>query len=180
MQLDISALVGAAAKFTASAVIDAAGTLGDGMEGLTAIAMHSDVYRYAMKNDMIATIPQSTGGFIKTFRGLAIVVDDSLPLASGTYTTVLFGPGAVGYAVAAPPIALATEVYNLPAAGNGGGAQTLHSRLNLSIHPLGFSWKETTVTGNSPSIAELALGANWDRVAIERKAVPMAYLIHKI
>lgn len=179
MQIDISALVGAAAKFSATAVIDCAGTLGDGMEGLTAIAMHSDVYRYALKLDLIATVPSSQGGFIKTFRGLAIVVDDGLPLATGNYTTVLFGFGAVGYGVTAPRIAAGTEIENAPAAGNGGGQQTLHSRLNIAVHPLGFSWKEFAVVGESPTIAELATATNWDRVNV-RKAVPMAFLVSKI
>ena len=179
MVLDISAASGAAAKFSAAGVIDCAGTLGDGMESLTAIAMHSDVYRYALKLDLIATVPSSQGGFIKTFRGLAIVVDDALPVASGNYTTVLFGPGAVGYGVSAPRIAAGTEIENAPSAGNGGGQQTLHSRLNLAIHPLGFTWKETAVVGDSPTIAELATATNWDRVN-ERKAVPLAFLVSKL
>lgn len=179
MQLDISAASSTAAKFSAAAVIDCAGTLGDGMEGLTAIAMHSDVYRYALKLDLIATIPDSQGGLIKTFRGLAIVVDDGLPLVSGNYTTVLFGPGAVGYGVTEPRIAAGTEIENAPAAGNGGGQQTLHSRVNVAIHPLGFSWKEVAVAGDSPTIAELATATNWDRVNV-RKAVPLAFLVSKI
>ena len=180
MVLDISGAAGVAAKFSATAVIDAAGTLGDGMEGLAAIAMHSDVYRAALKNDLVTTIPSSTGGFIKTFRGLAIVVDDAMPVTTGVYTTILFGPGAVGYATAAPRIAAGTEVENIPGAGNGGGQQILHSRLNLSMHPLGFTWKETAVAGNSPTIAELGNPLNWDRVALERKAVPLAFLVSKI
>lgn len=179
MVSDISAAAGAAAKFSAAAVIDAAGTLGDGMENLVAIGMHSDVYRAALKNDLVTVLPQSTGGLIKTFRGLQIVIDDGLPAASGTYTTVLFGPGAVGFAVSAPRIAPGTEIYSLPAAGNGGGVQTLHSRLNICVHPLGFTWKDITVSGMSPSLAELALAANWGRV-VERKAVPLAFLVSKI
>lgn len=180
MQVDISALAGALAKFSASAVIDCASTLGDGLEGLTAIGMHSAVLSYAMKNDMIATVPQSEGKFIKTFRGLAVIVDDGLPVNAGNYTTVLFGPGAIGYAVADPRIAAGTEIENQPSAGNGGGQQTLHSRLNVACHPLGFTWKETTVAGNSPTIAELRLAANWGRVVTDRKSVPLAFLVSKI
>lgn len=180
MQVDISALAGALAKFSANAVIDCATTLGDGLEGLTAIGMHSAVLSYAMKNDMIATVPQSEGKFIKTFRGLAVIVDDGLPVNAGNYTTVLFGPGAIGYAVADPRIAPGTEIENQPSAGNGGGQQTLHSRLNVACHPLGFTWKETTVAGNSPTIAELRLAANWGRVVTDRKSVPLAFLVSKI
>lgn len=180
---DISAASGAAANFSAGAVIDTAGTLGDGMRDLVAVAMHSSTYKAALKADLIQTVPQSQGGFLQTFRGLAVLIDDGLPVsgtgATAKFTTVLFGPGSVGYGMTEPRIAAGTEIENLPSAGNGGGQQILHSRVNVAMHPLGFSWKETTVTSESPSLAELALPANWDRVA-ERKAVPLAFLIHKV
>jgi hypothetical protein len=179
MVKDISGGTGDAAKFSAAAVIDAAGTLGDSMRDLIAIGMHSDTYKAALKADLIATVPDSQGGFIQTFRGLGILVDDGLPLASSKYTTVLFGAGAAGYGMTAPRIAAGTEIENIPGAGNGGGQQVLHSRVNLALHPLGFQWKETAVVGDSPTIAELATATNWDRVA-ERKHVPLAFLIHKL
>ncbi|APW47064.1 hypothetical protein [Rhodoferax antarcticus] len=179
MVADISAAVGALANFSANAVLDAAGSLGDGMRDFTAIGMHSATYKAALKADMIVTLPDSQGGFIQTFRGLGILVDDGLPVASSKYTTVLFGPGAVGYGTSSPRIASGTEIENIPGAGNGGGQQILHSRVNLAMHPLGFQWKETTVAGDSPTIAELALAVNWDRVA-QRKNVPVAYIIHKL
>lgn len=176
---DITALTGAAANFSASAVIDTANTMGDSLTDVTAIAMHSSVYSYALKNDLVDTIPDSQGGTIQTFRGLVIIVDDSLPFDSGDYTTVLFGSGAVGYGFGAPRVAEGTEIENLPSAGNGGGQQILHSRNNLAIHPSGFSWIETSVAGDSPTIAELGVTGNWNRI-VERKAIPMAFLISKI
>lgn len=179
MVTDISALIGDAAKFSAAAVIDTAGTLGDSLRDLVAIGMHSATYKSALKADLIATLPNSQGGFIQTFRGLGILIDDDLPLTAGTYTTVLFGAGAVGYGMTAPRIAAGTEVENIPGAGNGGGQQVLHSRVNLAMHPLGFAWKEVAVVGNSPTIAELATATNWDRVA-DRKNVPLAFLVHKL
>lgn len=179
MVLDISALVGDAAKFSATAVIDATAELGDNLSAVTAIAMHSDIYRAALKADLIAFIPQSQGVPIRTYRGLAVIVDDGLPSAGGNYTTALFGPGAVGFGVSAPRIAEGTEVENLPSAGNGGGQQVLHSRVNLAVHPAGFTWQEASVVGESPSIAELDDAANWNRV-FERKAIPLAFLISKV
>lgn len=178
---DITSETGAAAKFSASAVIGAAATLGDRMDGLTAIGMHSTIYKQSLENDLVSTVPDSQGGMIKTFRGLAIVVDDGLPvvdLGAGkvAYTTVLMGPGAVGLGISEPRVAAGTEVENLPSAGKGGGQQVLHSRINLALHPLGFQWKEASVVGASPTIAELAAAANWDRV-VERKAIPLAFLL---
>jgi hypothetical protein len=185
---DITGQAGNAALFSAAAVIDAAGTLGDRMDGLTAIGMHSVIYKRALANDLIATIPDSQGGFIKTFRGMGVIVDDGLPVVNIepdeeepeilAYTSVLFGPGAFGYGVTEPRIAAGTEVENLPSAGKGGGQQILHTRINLALHPLGYQWKEASVAGASPTIAELAAASNWDRV-VERKAVPLAFLLTK-
>lgn len=175
---DISALTGGAELFSASAVIEAASTLGDGMDALTTIAVHSAIYTKMLKDDLVTTIPDSQGGFVKTFRGLAIVVDDTLPLATGVYTTALFGPGAFSYGMTAPRIAAGTEIENKPSSGNGGGQQILHSRVNLAVTPIGYTWLEGSVVADSPSIAELALAANWDRV-VARKAIPLAFLKHK-
>lgn len=170
----------AATAFDAIAIINAAATLGDSMRDLSAVAMHSDVYAQALRDDLVATERQSDGGFIQTFRGLAIVVDDGMPYNSGdsSYVTALFGARAVGYGVVKPRIAEGTEIENKPSSGNGGGQQILHSRVNLAIHPAGFSYTGIPAAA-SPSIAELAAAANWDRV-FERKAIPLAFLRHTV
>jgi hypothetical protein len=187
MVLDISGEAGAAAKFSATAVIDATESLGDNLSAVSAIAMHSDIYRTALKSDLIATLQDSAGRPFQTFRGLAVIVDDGLPKvdvsdvedpADYNYTSVLFGPGAVGWGMSAPRIAAGTEVENIPSAGNGAGQQVVHSRYNLAVHPAGFRWLEGTVADESPTIAELMLAANWSRV-VERKAVPLAFLVSK-
>ncbi|MDT8327531.1 MAG: hypothetical protein RQ750_09145 [Roseovarius sp.] len=179
MVVDLSAETGAGAIFSASAVIDAAGTLGDQMGAVAGIAVHSDVYRVALKADMIDTIPDSRGGNFQTFRGMAVVIDDLLPVDGEVYTTALFAPGAVGWGLTAPRIADGTEIENKPGAGNGGGQQILHSRVNLAVHPAGFAWAEGSVVEESPTIAELALAANWRRV-VERKAAGIAFLVAKL
>ncbi len=178
MVLDISALSGEAANFSAEAVIDASGTMGDAMGNVSAIAMHSDIFRRALKNDLIDSIPDSQGGLIRTFRGLVVTVDDGLPVTAGVYTSVLFGAGALGYGVTSPTSAEATEVESIPSAGNGGGMTVLHSRINVAAHPFGFEFIEGTLTEFSPTLADLRLAAHWNRV-IERKAVPLAFLVSK-
>lgn len=178
MLLDVSGLTGEAAKFSAANVINAAGTLGDQMAGLTTLAVHSTIYKKMLADDVIETLPASNGGFIQVFRGLRLVVDDTLPMLGDIYTSVLFGAGAVGFGTSAPRIAAGTEIENLPSAGNGGGLQILHSRVNLAVAPIGFSWLEGSVVGESPTIAELAIATNWDRIT-ERKAIPLAFLKSK-
>jgi hypothetical protein len=176
---DINSATGAAANFSASAVINTALTLGDRLEDVKAIAMHSAIYGEALQNDLIQFIPQSQGLPIKTFRGLAVILDDNLSPASGIYTTILMWPGAVGFAVAPPRTGYGTEIFRIPSAGNGGGQTVLHSRLNMAMHPLGFAFTGASVAGDSPSRAELATAANWTRSVFERKAVPLAFLVSK-
>jgi hypothetical protein len=176
---DISGASGAAADFSAEAVIDTAATLGDRLDDVRAIAMHSDIYTEALKNDLIEFIPQSQGLPIKTFRGLGIILDDSLTPASGIYTTILFGPGALGFAVATPRTGYGTELFRTPSAGNGGGQTTLHSRFDVALHPLGFKFNDASVAGVSPTQTELALAANWTRAFTQRKSVPLAFLVSK-
>ncbi|MFV0645255.1 MAG: major capsid protein [Sphingomonadaceae bacterium] len=181
MLLDITGEAGAAAQFSAEATIDAAGTMGDQMGGIAGIAMHSDIYRKALKGDLIQFVPDSEGRNFATYRGMVTVVDDLLPVdeVEGDYISVLFAPGAVGYGMTEPRVAEGTEIENKPGAGNGGGQQILHSRANIAIHPAGFQWREQAVAGESPTIAELADAANWSRV-VERKAVGLAFLKSKL
>lgn len=168
-----------ASTFGPEAVIDAAATLGDAMSAITAIAIHSDKYAQALKADLIDFVVPSAGSMrIPTYRGLAVIVDDALVATGGNYTSILFGGGAVGYGMSDPRVAPGTEVENIPSAGNGGGQEILHSRVNLAIHPVGFSWVEGTIAGESPTINELASGTHWDRIA-DRKAIPLAFLVTK-
>jgi Major capsid protein 13-like len=180
---DISGGTGTAADFSAEATIDTAATLGDSLENVKAIAMHSAIYTEALKADLIEFIPQSQGLPIKTFRGLAVILDDNLSPASGVYTTILLGPGAVAFGAAEPRLGFGTELFRVPAAGNGGGQTTLHSRFNVGIHPLGFAWSDgsggTAIAGDSPTITELAAAAHWTRAATDRKSIPLAFLVSK-
>ena len=56
MVLDVTGEVGAAQLFSALNVIEAAGTLGDQMSNVSGIGMHSDIYKFALANDMIDTM----------------------------------------------------------------------------------------------------------------------------
>lgn len=179
MTLDISGQAGDAAKFNATSVINAAATLGDRLNDVKAIAMHSHIYTQALINDEIQFVANSQGQPIKTYRGLAVVIDDNLSPANGVYTTVLMGLGAVGYGSSAPRVGVGTEIFRAPQAGNGAGITTLFSRINTAVHPLGFTFTSASLASESPSIAELALSSNWARVASSRKAIPLAFLISK-
>jgi hypothetical protein len=139
-------------KFSGLAVIQTALTLGDRLSDMKAIAMHSAIYGEALANNEIQFFKPSDNSLqIPTYKGLAVIVDDSLTTATaGVYVTILFGPGAVGFAVAPPRTGFGTEIWRTPNAVNGGGQTTLHSRFDVAIHPLGFAWTNASVASVSP------------------------------
>jgi len=170
----------AAELFSRTNFTSAAFTLGDAFEDTGVIAVHSVVYKRMVDNDDIDFIADSQGRMvIPTFLGKRIVVDDGLPAIAGTnrirYTSILFGAGAIGHGEGTP--AVPVEVNREPGQGNGGGVELLYSRMTWLTHPMGFAFQSASVAGVSPTIAELALAANWTRVVDERKQVPIAFLV---
>ena len=179
MVVDISGGTGDAANFNGNAVIDTALTLGDRLGDVKSIAVHSAIYGEMIKNNEVQFFKPSENGIeIPTYKGMSILIDDNLTPAAGVYTTILMGAGACGFAVTPPRAGWGTEIFRVPAAGNGGGQSVLHSRMNVALHPLGLSFAGASVAGESPTMAELALATNWTR-SVARKAVPLAFLISK-
>lgn len=182
LTVDITGESGADALFNADAFIDALTTLGDRARNLTAIAVHSVVYATMQKQNLIDFIPNSRGEvIIPTYMGLRVIVDDAMtyvpavgadpgPASPAKYYSYLFGPGAVALGVGTPKTPFA--VHRDEAAGNGGGEEVVHSRLEWIIHPQGFSFKLDT----TPTLAQLKSADNWTRV-FERKRIPLAALV---
>lgn len=175
---DLVGAVADAERISAEVVLDAKQTLGDHAALLTTIAIHSAIYTRLQKQNLIVYIPAARGEtMIPTYLGYTLVVDDSLPAVAGvnriTYTCILFGMGALGSANGKTETP--SEMERAPAAGNGGGQNTIFSRRSDLIHPLGFSFDSVAVVGQSATIAELATATNWNRVW-DRKHIPMAFL----
>tara|TARA_R110002167_G_scaffold198029_5_gene401106 strand:- start:73 stop:1200 length:1128 start_codon:yes stop_codon:yes gene_type:complete len=178
-------------NFSAEAFLDAALTMGDSMEDLTGVMVHSVVFNRMQKNNLIDFIPDSEGRVtIPTFLGREVIVDDGMPTGTstvigagtagdaGTYETWLFGSGAAALGVASNDDA--TEVARLASAGNGGGQDVLHSRVEWSIHPSGHAYIGTPADGgpaNAASTNNLNIATSWDRRRPERKQVKFARLI---
>lgn len=161
-----------------AAFVEAAFTLGDRVDVVRTIGVHSGVLKQMVDNNDIEYIEDSEGELtIPTYMGKRVVVDDGLPAASAggniTYTSILFGEGAFGYGEGTPhmPVELEREASK----GKGGGIETLWERKTWLLHPFGYQFKSDTVTGVSPSLAELRLAANWERV-VHRKNVPIAFI----
>lgn len=165
--------------FSAEAVMDTAQTLGDAKQDLAMIIMHSVVHNRLSKQQLIDYRLDADGTtWFPYFLDYRIHVSDMCPAVAGTnqtlYTTYLMGPGALAWSES--PVATPVEVERKPAAADGMGVEELWTRRQFCIHPPGIKWTDTTVTGEFPTNAELALAANWDRVYAERKQIKMAVL----
>lgn len=185
MVIDISITSGTvtdANRFNTDAFVDTAFTMGDHYENLAAIAVHSMIARKMVKNNEIEEVRDSEGNLLmSTFKGKVVVIDDGLPtFGSGQYRqylSILWGNGAIGFGQ--DSVAFADgEVDREPSRGNGQGVDTLWSRRKWLIHPFGFKFLSTTITGPglSPTWANLALATNWERI-LSRKHIPMAFLV---
>lgn len=185
------AYVAGVTDFSAEAFLDAAVTMGDSMEDLTMVMVHSIVYNRMQKNNLIDFIPDSEGrAVIPTFLGRQVIVDDSLPnpagsaangsqTAAGIFHTWLFGAAATRLGVGTPKVP--TEVDRKPAAGKGGGQDVLHNRVEWTIHPVGHAFAVAAPASGGPSNAatagNLAHADSWRRVYAERKQIKIARLI---
>jgi hypothetical protein len=166
-------------NFSAEAFLDASVTMGDSMEGLTMVMVHSVVYNRMQKNNLIDFIPDSEGRVsIPTFLGREVIVDDGLPVTSNVYDTWLFGRGAVQFGAGSPDVPV--EVERKPSAGNGGGQEILYNRVEWLLHPTGHAYVGTAPKGgpgNSNASNNLAAAGSWNRVFPERKQIKFARLV---
>jgi len=160
------------------AILDAKGKLGDNAGKLTAIMMHSKQYLDLQKQNVIDFIPASDSRVqLPYYMSYRVIVDDDIPTRVGTgagtptvYKAFLFGEGAIARGEGAPETPVETDRDSLQ------GDDILVTRRHFLLHPRGIAWQEDTVTdGISPSNANLALAANWDRV-YEKKAIRMVML----
>lgn len=192
LSLDISGASYSAGvtDFSAEAFIDAASLMGDSMDSLGLVLMHSLTYAKAQKNNLIDFIPDSDGKInIPTFLNRRVIVDDGMPnpsgsgvadLAAGIFHTILVGEGAFALGVGTPEDA--TETDRIPGSGNGGGQDVLYNRVEWAIHPVGHKYAGTAASGgpsNATSSNNLAHAGSWQRVFPERKQIKIARLIHR-
>ena len=176
---DISGGSGSAAVIDKSSFADAAFLLGDASGGFSAVAMHSATYTKLFKDDLLDTEKGADGATFATYQGKRVIIDDGLPVATGTYTTYLFGQGAIAYAEGQPKTPVETDRNSLS------GYDVLINRRHFVLHPRGVKWVGTAVisTGDGssghPTNAELAVGTNWTRV-YDNKAIRMIAFKHKL
>ena len=170
---DISGETGAAAVISGGTFVDAQQKLGDAKDKLTAVMMHSATEAKLVKDELIEyEVAADKSTRIPFFMGKRVIVDDSLPVATGVYTTYLFGEGAIGYGKIAPLNAIEFDRDSLTA----GGQDILVTRTHFVLHPRGVKWGVTTTR---PTNAQLATGTNWTRV-YENKNIRIVQFKHKL
>ncbi len=186
-----STFVDGVTNFSSEAFIDAKATMGDSADQLTGIMVHSLVYARMLKNNLIDFRPDaSTPDGIATFMNAEIIQDDGVPTGTdavlgdgtageaGVFESWLFGRGQSQFGVGSPDVAM--EVERLPSAGNGGGQDVVHSRVEWSIHPTGHAYIGTAPPGgpgNGTAANNLNNAASWNRVYPERKMIRFARLV---
>lgn len=170
--LDISALEGEAAKINGEKFLDALQLMGDSKDKLTGVIMHSATETQLRKNNLIQTELDSNNKPISLFMEKRVIIDDSCPVSAGTYTTYLFGQGAIGLGNGAAPVPTETDRDSLA------GDDILINRKHYILHPRGVKWIGTAA-GSSPTNDELATGTNWSRV-YEDKAIRIVKFVHKL
>ena len=162
-------------NFNPAGVIAAAGTMGDSLNELSMMMVHSVVYQRMQLLNLIDYIPDAEGRVnIATYMGREVIVDDSMPNTSGVFETWLVGAGAFQLGVGTAKVPVETD--RKPASYQGGGSEILYHRWENIIHPVGHAWVGTAAEGG-PTNASLATAANWARVFPERKQIKIARLI---
>jgi hypothetical protein len=163
---------------SADAIIDTTFKLGDNFNKLTAIMIHSVPYAKLQKLNLIDFEPTNTQNIgFGTYLGKTIIVNDNCPTAAGNtsgtkYTTYFFGNGAIGMGEGSPEVPSELERNALI----GGGETYLVHRRHFIMHPRGIKFTSNTVSKDTPTNANLALSANWDRV-YEKKNIRLAKLV---
>ena len=176
--LDISGKSGAAANWSGSAFIDAEQKLGDAKAQLTGICMHSATEAYLKKQNLIDTVQPSNDVAFGTYQGKRVIVDDGCPVASGVYTTYLFGNGAVALGNGNPVGFVPTETDR--AKRKGSGVDYLINRRTSILHPRGVAFTSDSVAKTEgPSRTELADPKNWNPV-YEPKQIRIVAFKHKL
>lgn len=167
---DVSGNSGSASYISDDAIIDAESLLGENggispdnsMGNFSAVLMHPKTRAYLKKLDLIDEVPIS--GQLRTlsmYQNKMVIEDRNATLATDVYSTYLLKPGFLQYGVGTSGY-VPTEVDRDPKPGFG--EDQLFTRRVFGIHPMGFSWQESSIAGTSPTDAELDNAVEWDRV----------------
>lgn len=165
-------------------VIDAESLKGDAGD-FNVLVVHSKIFHSMRKQNLIDTIPASDGRVqFNLYQGKLLVVSDQVEVdmagAYPVYTSYLCGSDCFRYGSNLAGV-IALETYRDPKSGRGAGEDIVISRTQFALHPMGFSWLDTVVSGSAsaglaapiyPNWSDLMDATNWDRSAATAKHIP--------
>lgn len=172
-------------RLTSANIIAASQLMGDSRSKLTGMAMHSATEAALMEIDQIDYIRDSQGTLVmRDYKGLKIVVDDTLPTETingqTVYHTFLFGEGAIGYGENTAPKPIEGGIgtwYQELSREALQGLSIMLNRRDLILHPRGVKFTDSSVALETPTNLELENGSNWERV-YETKNVRLVRIRH--
>lgn len=175
---DISAVANGQA-ITAVGYLDAIQKLGDSKDKVVAVLMHSAVESQLAKLNLIDYVTFADSQVRVPFlMGKRVIVDDGVTVtgsgATAVYDTILFGPGAIGYADGNGTKLTQVETDRDSLAGE----DYLINRRHFVLHPRGVRYVGAAV-GGGPDNTVLADGASWSRV-YENKQIRMVLYRHRL
>lgn len=166
--------------FAATDFINLTQLLGDTMDDLEILCVHSKVYATLKINNLIDFVEDSEQGLtIPFYQGKRVIVDDGCPVRDGTgatsgntakvYTSFAFQRGAFGIGIGIPTAFVPFETDRNSLAGY----DVIISRLAMAIHPMGIKWTPGSgvPADETPSNAELADADNWTKAYTDDKNI---------
>lgn len=176
----------AANRISYQAINRARLTMGENLDDLRVIGMHSFVYGTLLDEEKIEFKKPSEAPFeVPYYAGMMVIHSESFPVTTGAnsdqYDCFLFAPGAFMHIDEVPnrPTIYGnegTEITRDPDIGDGGGADYLTTRRFELLHPAGMDFLAASLAkSQGATLAELRNAANWDR-KYRRKNVKFACL----
>lgn len=181
---DVTGLVGALQNFSDEGVINAQALIGENgtvgrpdQSDFVAMLVHPSVYAYIRNQDLIDFIAVSGQARpVPFYMGMELIVDGTAPVNAGVYDTFIFKTGCMQFGTGTTNY-IPTETDRVPL--QGFGIDQLITRRVFAMHVVGTRWLEGSVAGVSPTTAELALAANYDRV-FQQQNMRFVVLRHRI
>ena len=161
---------------------------GDNKNTFSLIIMHSFVATNLENANLLTRLKYTDAQGIQrdlnlgTLNGRTVLIDDSMPVIGGNYTSYLLGNSAIDYADTG--VKVPYEVWRDPK--SQGGLDQLLTRQRKIFAPRGIGFTMAAMGSNSPALSEFEMGTNWEIVqnsgkteTIDIKAIPIAKIISK-
>lgn len=166
-------------SITSDMVIDAVYSIGESFDDVAVMIMHPLQFASLVKEDTTSLVPASQSPInLPLYKGIAVILDGRMPVATGVYDSYFIGRGAFGYGFNGNA-GLGMRVDISHDQGNGRGVESLYASWDQAMAPWGFDYTGTSAAG-TPTNLELDGATDWNRILQSResaKIVKMTALV---